>query len=185
MARIEYTNDKTKGTEEAQGSDGRLNVSARSDDRAYYNSRDEGQCYTMVFDHQGAVAAEYSAYLKNTSTTKDLVITNITLNAVQAARIKLWFVTGTAAGGTVKTPVNLNKASNNDAAADGRQGDSGDAITGLTTDGQIDFVFVGAAGHEEFHLGDRVRLGQNDAIAIEYDEGTTGDFGGAIYGYFE
>jgi hypothetical protein len=58
-------------------------------------------------------------------------------------------------------------------------------ITGLTTDGLIDFVYVPATGHEEFRLDDRLRLGQNDAIAVEYDEGTAGDMSGVIFGYFE
>lgn len=185
MPRIDYINDVTGSLQEVRGSDSRLNVSARADARAYYNSRDVEQTYTVVFDHQGAAAAEYSVYWQNVSKTDTLVISSIGVNSVNASRIKLWFVTGTAAGGTVLTPTNTNKHSSSDADSLSRQGDSGDAISGLTTDGVIDFLAVGATGHEEFRLSDRLRLGQNDAIALEYDEGTTGDFWGVIYGYFE
>ena len=126
-----------------------------------------------------------SLYIENTSSTKELVITSAGLNAVENGRIKLWFVSGTAAGGAVITPTNLNQGSSNDADSIVRQAAAGDAITGLTTLGLIDFAAVPANGHEEFRLHDTVRLGQNDAIAIEYGEGTTGDFYGVVFMYFE
>ena len=185
MARIEYKNDGTRALEEAEGSAGRLNVSSRSDSRAYYNSRDEKQTYSVCYDHQGAVAGELSLYIENTSATKELVIAAIGTNAAENARIKLWFVSGTAAGGSVLTPTNLNKGSSNDADSIVRVGNSGDAITGLTTISCIDFAAVQSMGHEEFRLGDTVRLGQNDAIAIEYDEGVTGDLFGVSFMFFE
>jgi len=185
MARIEFKNDKTRAIEEQEGSDGRANVSSRSDSRAYYNARDIKQRYSIVFDHQSAVATEKSLYIENTSSTKELVLSSIGINTVENARIKMWFVSGTAAGGSVLTPTNSNKGSSNDADAIVRQGDSGDAITGLTTISAIDFAAVAANGHEEFRLGDTIRLGQNDAICLEYVEGTTGDFFGVAFIMFE
>ena len=185
MSRIQYLNDVTGSLQEAHGSDSRLNVSSRADGRAYYNSRDQGQCFTLVFDHQSAAAGEFSAYWQNTSADKELVISSVGLNSVEASRIKLHFVTGTAAGGSSGSPVNMNKVASKQAGSVARIGASGDAITGLTSAGLIDFAAVTATGHEEFRLSDRIRLGQNDAIALEYDEGTTGDFYGVIFGYFE
>ena len=182
MARIEYKNDSTRALEEMEGSDGRANVSSRSDSRAYYNSRDAKQTYSVPYDHQ---SGEFSLYLENTSSTKEMVISRASVNSVEFSRVKLWFVSGTAAGGTIITPTNLNKGSSNDADALVRQAAAGDAITGLTTQGQIDIEFVSATGHGEFLLNDTVRLGQNDAIAIEYDEGTTGDLAGVIDIFFE
>ena len=183
--KIDYNNDVHGSRQEAQGSDGRLNVSSRSDGRPYYNSRDLKKTFTTVFNHQSAVAGEFSFYLQNTSTTDDLVIVASGLNAAQNARIKLHLVTGTAAGGSVLTPLNTNAGSSKAASAACRQGDSGDAITGLTSAGVLDFVAVRAGGHEEFRLNETVRLGQNDAIAYEYDEGTTGDFFGVLFMYYE
>jgi hypothetical protein len=185
MARIEFKNDQTRAFEEAEGSAGRLNVSSRSDTRSYYISRDMAQAYSLVFDHQDAAAGEYSVYWKNDSSEKDLVISSLGVNSVNAARVKLWFVSGTAGGGATSTPTNLNKKSSNDADSTSRNASSGSGISGLSTISPIDFVFVQATGHQELRLTDRVRLGQNDAIAIEYDEGTTGDFGGVIFGFFE
>ena len=184
---IQYTSDRTGGLEKMQGSDGRANVSSRSDSRGAYNSRDEGQTYSMPFDFQSAAAGEYGAYIKNTSSTgKTLVISYIGVNSVEASRIKLWFVTGTAAGGTPVIPTNLNKTSGNAATATAMEGGTAaTGITGLSEDGLISPINVPAADSGGGFMDDRVRLGQNDAIALEYDTGTTGDFSGVIFGYFE
>lgn len=182
---IEVKNDKTGAKEDVQGSDGRFNTSSRSDSRAYYNSRDKMQTYTAVYDHQSAVAAEQSVYMKNTSESKTLVLTHAGLNAEENCRVRLCFVSGTAAGGSEVTPTNTNKSSSFTAAVEMRQGESGDAITGLTSLGCVDFAAVPANGHTEFLLGDTIRLGQNDAVAIEYTQGTTGDFYGVIGMFFE
>jgi hypothetical protein len=190
MPRIQYINVDNGTFQEAHGSGNRLNVSSRSDSRAYYNSRDLGRSFSLVFDHQSAAAGEFSAYWKNTSTNdRELVITHIGLNALQSARVKLHFVTGTAAGGTSASPLNTNKSKTAEAEATARLAAAGDAITGLSSVGVVDFVAVPGngtvSGHEEFRIGDVFRLGQGDALAIEYDEGTTGDFWGVIYGFYE
>ena len=184
---IQYNSDNGGSVQKAQGSDGRLNVSSRSDGRAYYNSRDLGQSYSGVYEMTDATAGEFVAYLKNTSTTgKTLVVESIGVNSVEAAHFKLWFVTGTAAGGTTTTATNLNRSSSNAATVIGMEGGSAaTGITGLTEAGLIDLVYTQATGHQEFRLRDRLRLGQNDAIAIEYDTGTTGDVGGVLFGFLE
>ena len=184
---IAYQNDITGSDERARGSDNRLNVSARSDDRAYYNSRDKGETFSIAFDFQSASAGEFGAYFKNTSSTGlQFVIAGVGINSVEASRIKLHFVSGDAGGGTPIIPTNLNRTSQNAATATAMEGGAAaTGITGLTSGGLVDFAYVQATGHQEFRLKDRVRLGQNDAIAIEYDEGTTGDFSGVIFGYFE
>ena len=187
MPEIQFTSDSTGALEKMQGSDGRANVSSRSDSRAYYNSRDKGQTYSMVFDFQDAAAGEYGFYSKNTSTTgQTLVIDEINLCAVQNARIKLWYVTGTAASGTLITPTNLNSSSGNSATATVMEGASAaTGITGLTTAGLIDFVYVSANDTKSMGLRERLRIAPGDAIAIEYDEGTTGDMSGVVFGYYE
>ena len=184
---IGYQSDKTGADERAKGSDNRVNVSSRSDDRAYYNSRDKGECFSVPFDFQSASAGEFGVYFKNNSSIGlEFVVAGVGINSVEASRIKLHFVSGTATGGTVLTPTNLNGSSSNAAAATAMEGGSAaTGITGLTSISLIDFAYVQATGHQEFRLKDRLRLGQNDAIAVEYDEGTTGDFSGVIFGYFE
>lgn len=183
--KIEYNNDVDGSRQEAQGSDGRLNTSSRSDGRPYYNSRDLKKTFTAVYNHQSAVEGEFSAYIQNTSTTDDLVIVSIGLNGAQSSRIKLHLVTGTAAGGSVVTPLNPNAGSSKAASASCLTGNQGDAITGITSSGVVDFVAVQQNGHEKFRSLETLRLGQNDAIALEYHEGATGDFFGAVVMYYE
>ena len=191
MARIEYKNDRTRATEETEGSDGRLNVSARTDPRGYYNSRDNGQTYSLTFTMTNAISTEEVVYLKNTSTDKTIVVSAIGINSELDSQFKLKYVTGTAAGTSTTTPVptNLNKDSSNDAQAETRVGaTAATGITGLTDDGEIDLLWVTALGHEEFRLGDRLRLGQNDAVAIEMFKSPSDaetDVAGVIFFYLE
>ena len=196
MAGIEllYQDDQDGKDARVRGSDNRFNASSRSDSRGYYNSRDAGQAYSVPFEMTTPVAGEYFAYWQNNHPNSlQLVISGIGVNAVQAARIKLHAVTGTAATGsgvTAVTPVNMNRSSPNTAAASGVttavQGDTGATGIGtLTSVALIDFLYVTATGHEEFRLDDRLRLGVGDAIALEYDEGTTGDVAGVMFGYYE
>lgn len=186
MARIEYKNDVTRASEEAEGSDGRLNVSSRADDRAYYNARDQKQCYTAAFDFQTSASGEDAFYLKNDSSTLSLVVSSVGLNSVVSTKWKLWKVTGTAAAGNVLTPVNTNLSSSNAADCTAREGGSAaTGITGLSDVALIDYAYSGAYGHEELRLGDRVRLGQNDAIMIQVFETAGEDVSGVVFFYFE
>jgi len=186
MSRIEFKNDFTRAIEEMEGSDGRANTSSRADGRAYYNSRDEEHCFTVAYDFQDAASGEYGAYWQNTDPNRTLVISSIGINSAEASRIKLWAVSGTAAGGTVLVPTNMNRSSSKAAISVAMEGASaGTGITGLTGEALIDCAYVTATGHEEFRLRDTLRLGQNDAIAIQYAEGTTGDFSGVIFAYYE
>ena len=186
MTEITFQNDKTGALERAHGSDGRLNVSSRSDTHGYYISRAQAQSYSLVCDHTNAAVGEYSMYLQNTSTTGlDLVVSSIGINSTTAAIFKLWFVTGVAGDGATITPTNLNKSSSNDAAATALESAAGTSISNLTTDGIIDVASLSAGAHEELRLGDRLRLGQNDAIAIEFENasGTEEGFGVCFFYY--
>jgi len=142
----------------------RLDVSSRSASREYYESRDEGQVYSVISVDATAVANEETMYLQNTSTVKDMIIDQIIISTDTNSLWRIKFVTGTAAGGSALTPVNLNKASSNAALAIVR-GDG--AVTGLTDDGDISLVRVGANSHDELTFSEALRLGQDDAIAVE------------------
>lgn len=183
---INTHNQTTGAQEEVRGTDGRLNVSSRSDSRSYYNSRDEGLAFALVYDFQDAANSEFAVYLKNTSSNKILVLSSAGLNAAQNARIKLHLVTGTAAGGNEIIPANENGISQNAADVLAREGGSAaTGITGLTISKTFHSMGVPANGNSEMRFGDRVRLGQNQAIAIEYDEGTDGDLYGLLNFFFE
>lgn len=142
----------------------RLDVSSRSASREYYESRDTGQVYTVISIDATAVANEETMYVQNTSTSKDMIIEKITIGADVLSQWRIKFVTGTAAGGSALTPVNLNKGSSNTAAATCR-GDG--AVTGLTDDGDITIIRIDADSHDEIGFDEALRLGQDDAIAVE------------------
>jgi hypothetical protein len=182
---IQYTSDKTKSLEKAQGSDNRFNVSARSDSRSYYNSRDISLAFSLVWDDASSEAGDFIVYWANTDTTgKQLVIDSVGLNSENAASFKLHVVTGVAAAGASVSPFCLNRATPKTAQAIGMEA-AGTAITGLTSAGVVDHASTAIAGHEEFRLDDRLRIGQDQAIAVEYEQGTTGRTWGVIFGYYE
>lgn len=186
MTRLQYINDNNGAFQETHGSDGRLNTSSRSDSRGYYNSRDDGQSYSVPFDDTDAADGDFVVYWQNTNTSgKHLVIEAIGVNVSSAAILKVHSVTGTASG-TELTPSNLNLTSPNAATSKAL---GSNAVSGLTIATTIDCVNVQDYGHEEFRLSERLRLGQNDAIAIEYDRGQIDNpqnvINGVIFGYFE
>lgn len=183
MAQIQFPSDVTGAHETLHGSDGRANVSSRSDARVYYNSRDVGRTFTMSFDDLDAAAGDYVAYLKNTDTNgRQLVIHKYKIASTIAGAAKVSFVTGTAAGGSTITPVNTNKGSSIAASAT-VLGNS--AITGLTEDGVIEIVGLPATGIHSSQADDVIRLGQNDAIAIEWDRGANTILEGTIVFFYE
>lgn len=162
MVRID--DGKGRGTAAAVNSVNRLDVSARSAARDFYISRDDGQVYTVISEDATAVANEETIYLQNTSTTRNLFIDNIIITSDTASQWRIKFVTGTAAGSSALTAVNLNKTSSNGAEVTAR-GDG--AVTGLTDDGDIAITRIAAATTVAITLDAALILGQNDAIAVE------------------
>ncbi len=184
--KIGYEDDVTGALSTTKGSDGRLNVSSRTDSRGYYISRDQKQSYSWVFDHTAAAAGQYSFYLQNTSATLELVISHIGINSDLGTNCKLWFTTGAAANGTTMTGTNTHGGVGV-AAANGLQDGGGTPISGFTLDKIIDFVKVPIEGHEELRLDDRIRLSQNQGLTLEVDAVTSGtpQSFGVVFGYFE
>jgi len=148
----------------------RLNVSAKTNPRLFYSSRDEGKAFNLISTDANAAAGDYVFYLKNTSTTDNLYVKHIEFHAANAAVWKVWEVTGTA-GGTSITPSNLNLGSPNEAESIGF-GDN--AVTGLTTVKQVGTHRHDANGEGEMSYEDALILTPGAAIAVEYDAGTTG-----------
>jgi hypothetical protein len=187
--KIDYLNDTTGSKQEAHGSDGRLNVSSRSDERIYYNSRDFGQSYSLSFDDASSDSGDFVCSLFNTdSTGKQMIIHSIEISSDANVKMKLVKVTGTAAGGAVAaTPFNLNMEKSNAAAATASTvaNSTSSPISGLTADGVIDNMRISANSHEEMKVADTIRVGQNQGIALEADEATTANVSGTIFFYYE
>lgn len=163
-------------------SDNRLDVSARTDERIFYISRDNERAFSWFFEDDDAAAADFTAYLQNTSKTLRLVIHAVVVSSELASTVKLHKVTGVADTAGAVTATNLNIASGK-TADDNALG--GSAVGTITSSSVIEAVRVGANGTETFHGGDSIQLDTNDAIAVEYDTGTTGDFEVTIYGFYE
>lgn len=148
----------------------RLNVSSKSQARSFYISRDDGLTFNLISTDAGAAAGDLIFYLKNTSSTRNIHLDRIEYHSANAAVWKVWQVTGTGSG-TAITPSNLNLTSSKTAEAAGL---GNGAITGLTTGDQMGTHRNGADGHGDMTFEGALILGPNDAIAVEYDTGTTG-----------
>lgn len=192
MALIDFFNDRDGKREVAHGSDGRLNVSSRSDSRGYYNSRDESQSFVMAFFDTRATAGDYVAYLKNDKTDgSHLVITGIGIGSQTGSSVfKLITCTGTITGGNSATPVNLNQGGVSRSATVTARTTSDSNTSPLVNVAEADLIdIIGiseAYGHGDFHLNNQFRLGQDQAIAIEFDIGSTDDdVFGSLFFFFE
>ena len=150
----------------------RGNVSSKSKNRLFYISRDDQLAFNAIMPSFSATAADYVFYLKNTSSTRNLFINHVEYHSLNAAVWKVWQVTGTAAGGTVITPKNINLGSGIPAEAAGMGG--GATITGLTIGDQIGTHRTSATGEGDMNWGGGLILSPNTAIVVEYESGTTG-----------
>jgi hypothetical protein len=148
----------------------RLNVSAKSNPRSFYISRDDGLAFTLSSVDLDADAGDVICYLKNTSTTRNMYIKQIHYGGVNAALWKTWVVSGVA-GGTSIIPTNLNLTSGKSAEA---LGFGNDVVNDLTYDSLIGSHRTIAGAHSVDGWEDVLTLGPNNAIAVEYDTGTTG-----------
>jgi hypothetical protein len=160
---VKITDGGGKNGDATVSNNQRLDVSARSASRSYYESRDEGQSFIVTSVDTTALAAEETIYLQNSSAQKDIVIDHMTISTDTNARFRVKFVTGVGSG-AVLVPVNLNKSSSNSADAIALGAGS---VTGLTDDGFVEHVRVPANTTYQIETGEAIRLGQNDAIAIE------------------
>ncbi len=188
MAFITFQNDKSGFHETTHGSDGRLNVSSRSDSRAYYNSRDQKKMYSLVFDDAACSADDFNVSLFNDDALLKMVIRSIEVNALAVASFKLHQVTGAAGGGAVAaTPVNLHLGEA-DAVVTASTVVNSDSspISSLTSSLVIAHKSVQASGSGIFFLDDTLRVAKGQGIAIEMDSGANATrVFGTIFFYFE
>ena len=161
----------------------RLNVSAKTAPRHFYASRDFGQAFNAVYDDMTVAAGEFAAYLKNTSTTRNLFVGHTEFHSAENVKWKIFEVTGTAASGATVTPSNFNLASGQPAETSAMSGDT--AITGLTAVKQLGTHRSEAFGDSSMEFDGALVLGPGKAIAIEYDAGTTGLCSLDVFFWFE
>lgn len=179
---IQIEDGRGTGNKVAVSSTGnRLDTSSRANPRIYYASRDTGECYAIHSENASAAAGDFLLYIKNTSKTNNLYIDDVIFDTAQNAKFKLHKVSGTASGSNI-TPINMNFKVSNSADSDVK---GNGAVTGITSAGVLISERVLANDSSEFQTSDALRLGLNDAIAIEYDAGTTGDASVTVIAYFD
>ncbi len=143
----------------------KLTTEAETAPRDYFVSKDHGQVYTVQSEDAATAADEETLYLKNTSTDKTIIIDDIICAADAEYRFRVKFVTNTSApSGTALIPTNLNRTSSHAAEAT-CQGDG--AVSNLIDGGDIALATCPVAGTVVLQFEEALRLGQNDAIAIE------------------
>lgn len=171
-----------RGYEAGVSASNRLMVASESNTRSYYVSRDAKRLFNWVFEDASAVAGNYVAYIKNTSTTRALVIELVRLQAANAATWKVVTATGTATGGTAVTAVNMNRGSGLTEEATALA----DNVGGFTAGSAL----IAIARHPAessivVPFDDTLILTPGTAIAIEYDAGTTGQAAVTLRAYYE
>ncbi len=143
----------------------KLTVESESAPRDYFVSKDHGQVYTVQSEDAATAADEETLYLINTSTDKTLIIDDIICASDAEYRFRVKFVTNTSApAGTILIPTNLNKAVSHAAECTAR-GDG--AVSNLIDAGDIGLATCPSGGTVVLQFEEAIRLGQNDAIAIE------------------
>ena len=150
----------------------RLNVSSKTQPRAFYVSRDEGRAYNAVFEDMTCAAGDTVAYAKNNSSDRLLIIDSIEFHSAENVKWKVFSVTGTAASGETIVASNLNLQSG--IPADGTYMAGNTAITGLANVRQVGSHRSQALSDSSMDFSGALILGPGDAIAVEYDIGTTG-----------
>ena len=173
---------KGKNGDAAVDEDQRLTTASKVSDASAVISREKGLAYVAIYEFTAA-ANDIVAYLKNTSSTRDLEIDDIELGGLNAIKWKVFTCTGTAAAGEAVTPVSLNVSKSIPAEATAMAGDT--TITGLTNAGAIGSIRspANATAIEDFKGA--LILGPGDAILIEYDTGTAGIAEAEIHFHYE
>ncbi len=180
--------DSTSSNTPIKGSDNRLNSSSRTADRSWYISRDTGLAFPVVWIANGAETGEYVMIITNTSNL-DMIVENIGVNSVVAARFQLEFVDVGAVTGTAIVVVNGNESkpktfSNFGTAFEAK--DLAGGIANITLEGLIDQVWTTVNGHQEFRLRGIIRVAQGHSIAIKVLEATgSEDVAGVAFVTFE
>ena len=180
MPMLLYGSDGAIITSGISGKSRRLDVSARSDLRTYYTSRDDGQVYTWTGLY--AVGANDTVLLvKNISTSLVLIVTEIEIvnDAVTRVRIHLPTVEVTPAG-TEIIGKNINTGTTNAADAIARQDDTANSLGDVILD-----TLIGANEPHPEGFEHGLRITQNKSVAVDFVTAAVALGGATVHGYFE
>jgi len=153
-------------------SSNRLKASATTASIEHSINHEVGQAYNLLFEVTSSGSDAVILYMKNTSTTLDMVIEGIYLYVSQACELCIRRdATGTPVGGSDVVPANLNAGSNKEAVGIFQQGS---AITGVdgTETTMFKYKFTGASSTKFYNFDQDIIVSRTRVITIECD--TTG-----------
>jgi len=170
---------KGRGSSMSVSSSNRGNVSAKSNPRSYYVSREDGQFFTW-YSSYSATSGDYVIYIKNNSQSTNLVISRMMFGGANAGKYSVEIVSGTAAGTAIEgAHFNRSKVREADSTSFGNA-----AVTGLSTEDTLGAMRLMAGQTGSGSSSNALILGVTSAIAIKYI-GSAGDVDITIFGYFE
>lgn len=158
---------------------GRLDVSARTNSRVYYVSRDDGLSFSWHSSFCASTGDEV-IYIRNTSDNLRLFINNVDVAGAASGIWELVHETGGTAAGSTITGKNLNFSSGNVAPVTAFGNAS---VTGTLVGDTVDSIRTVAGTSGSFQTNDGISLGKNDGIFITYTG--SGVIEATIIGYFE
>ena len=158
---IEIEDGKGSGRRAEVDKENKLSVSSTGHSESSEVSRERGATYLWTSSYSAGTGNEV-IYIKNTSTTQNLIIDKATVNSVLTGLFELNVAAGTA-GGTTITGTNANLTSGNAASASSYGNAS---VTGITPGIRIDMARIPANGRATMELNDILILGLNDAVSI-------------------
>ncbi len=146
-------------------------MAANALEQAYAQNRGSRKSWFLPTDSIDPTAADdYFVYVRNDG-AKPIVVHRAAYESTVAGTLEVHAVTGTAGGSpTARTPVNMTPHAG--PKPDITFSDDPD-ITGLTSQGIVDFIALDAAGEEVRHdYQEGIRLETGQAIALLWDTAT-------------
>jgi hypothetical protein len=178
---FEIVDGKGSGLTAGVNSDNRFQVSAVEQSVEHFVNHTKGESYNLLFTATPTGPGDCFLYIKNTAEI-DMVLEGfwIKLEANEYLEIKIGD-TGTVAGGTDITPVNLNGGSGKTALGAFQNGVD---ITGLTG-GQVShrIYHASSVGSIFWNFNQDIILPKNRAITIYAQTGTTEISGIMVFNY--
>lgn len=152
----------------------RLKTDALVASREFIIARDDQRAFNVYCTGTTMTDGQYVAYIKNTSTTRNMHIELVRVSGEGTAPIiwKIHKVTGTAANGQASTAVNLNLGSSVTPEATILEDGGATAISGLTEDGVIAHARHANQSQFDIPFAGVLVMPPATAIAIETDDGS-------------
>ncbi len=171
----------------------RINVSASTSPRIYYESRDRKNAFGVTTPHLTITATGGRViYMKNTSSTDNMVLTDFRLSWNGGSTTSIKALIGSVyfgdaaptANNTTGAAGNLNRSSNNTFDIDVEYWD--EVGNGMTiSGGNAGLNFIVGQGTNHFIIDGAIILGANDTIAVNLKGEEVGEASINVLGFME